>query len=104
MEDDYYFTFNYEAGTTKILYNKNKTIQSLLEKFLIETNSKMILDTNKITFVNKSKLINNSNVLSQKIHELFKPRKIKNKEGKEQIDKNFSIKVIETEFIIGGIK
>ncbi len=54
--------------------------------------------------MNKSKLINNSNVLSQKIHELFKPKKIKNKEGKILIENNFSVKVLETEFIIGGIK
>ena len=98
MTDDYKFIFNYNSGNKVLIYQNNKTIKSLLERFLTETNSKMVLAHDEIQFIYNSKILNTDDGLKKNINELFKPKIIK---GQKVF--LFTIKVLETSNIIGGI-
>ena len=85
-------SFKFVYGDTKtIQYDRNQTIESLLNTFLVETNSIKTLDTTKIYFMYNSSIINNKNKLQKKIKDIFK-----------NSSNEFKINVTDTEGVIGG--
>ena len=71
-------------------YDTSLTIEDMLLDFLRETNSKMVLDPNQISFLFKALLINKKENLQKKVGEVFRSTH------------NIAINVIDTNFIIGG--
>ena len=71
-------------------YNVSCTIKDMLLNFLRETNSKMVLKPNEISFLYKALLINKSDILNKKVGEIFRHKQ------------NVAINVIDTNNIIGG--
>ena len=53
-------------------YEDSFTVENILKDFLSKTESRITLDPMDISFIYKSKVINKSNYLSQKIGQLFK--------------------------------
>ena len=72
MSDIRIFKFCY--GDTKIIsYDSSKTIESLLNQFLTETNlKKKTLDPEKIQFIHKSHILNLPSQISKAIKEVLK--------------------------------
>ena len=50
------------------------TIKQMLEYFLSQTNSKMILDIDKIVFMHSNVIINAPNMLDKKVEKIFNKR------------------------------
>ncbi len=71
-------------------YDTSLTIEDMLLDFLRETNSKMVLDPNQISFLFKALLINKKENLQKKVGEVFRSTH------------NIAINVIDTNYIIGG--
>ena len=88
--DNRSFKFCYGENIT-IFFDRNKTIESLLNKFLDETNSERILDPSKIYFMYNSHILNQPNKLSKQIKEIMKGA-----------NREFKITVTDTQGVIGG--
>ena len=90
MSDTRRYKFCY--GDTKIIsFDRNKTIESLLNQFLTETNSKKTLDPAKIYFMYNSHILNQPDKISKTIKDVLKGQHAE-----------FKINVTDTEGVIGG--
>ena len=70
-------------------FDETLTIKEMLLDFLKKTNSKMILDMNKISFMLGAKILNQNIYLNKALKEVFR-------------DNNKPIKIIDAEGIVGG--
>ena len=71
-------------------YDNSCTIRDMLTDFLQKTNSKITLDPGQITFMFGGILNRNDEILNRTVGEIFKNRN------------NVTVKVIDTENIVGG--
>ena len=71
-------------------YDNSCTIRDMLTDFLQKNNSKITLDPGKITFMFGGILNRNDEILNRTVGEIFKNRN------------NVTVKVIDTENIVGG--
>ena len=85
------FTHNEDFDIQKktFEFNKEYTIKEMLLQYLRDTNSRMILDPNKIMFMYGGKILNHEKFFNKKIKELFKHN-------------NIQIQITDTGGIIGG--
>ena len=90
MGDIRSFKFCYGENIT-INFDRNRTIEDLLNQFLDETNSIRTLDPSKIYFMYNSHIINQPIKLSKAIKDIFKGA-----------TREFKITVTDTEGVIGG--
>ncbi len=90
MADNRSFKFVY-GDTKTITYDRNQTVESLLNEFLTQTNSVKTLDPSKIYFMYNSHIVNEKKKLTKKISEVFKGAAYE-----------FKINVTDTEGVIGG--
>ena len=90
MADNRSFKFVY-GDTKTITYDRNQTVESLLNEFLTQTNSVKTLDPSKIYFMYNSHIDNEKKKLTKKISEVFKGAAYE-----------FKINVTDTEGVIGG--
>ena len=58
-------------------YDNSCTIEEVLKDFLSKTNSKIVLDYNKITFLFHNLVLNNSQNLKKTVGEMFRKKIIK---------------------------
>ena len=84
------FKFVYQEDIL-IPFNINETIQSLLSEFLKRTNSRQVLDIEKISFMCNTNIINKKENLPKKIRDVIKGN-----------FPQFTIKIRDTDNIIGG--
>ena len=85
-------SFKFCYGDIKIInYNRNNTIESLLNEFLSQTNSIRTLDPSKIYFMYNSHILNQQKKIKKPIKDVFRGA-----------THEFKITVTDTEGVIGG--
>ena len=60
-----------ESKSRNLPIKRDMLIEDALKAYLRETNSVMTLDLEKIQFLNKSKLLNNPNILKEKVGKVY---------------------------------
>ena len=83
-------TFVLKDGKNTLDIENSSTIENMLREFLKKTNSRFILDTDKIVFMYKSKILNINPNLKKTVGEMFNRSEV------------VSIMVNEVEPIIGS--
>ena len=83
-------TFVLKDGKNTLDIENSSTIENMLREFLKKTNSRFILDTDKIVFMYKSKILNINPNLKKTVGEMFNRSEV------------VSIMVSEVESIIGS--
>ena len=83
-------TFVLKDGKNTLDIENSSTIENMLREFLKKTNSRFILDTDKIVFMYKSKILNINPYLKKTVGEMFNRSEV------------VSIMVSEVEPIIGS--
>ena len=83
-------TFILKDGKNTLDIENSSTIENMLREFLKKTNSRFILDTDKIVFMYKSKILNINPNLKKTVGEMFNRSEV------------VSIMVNEVEPIIGS--
>ena len=83
-------TFVLKDGKNTLDIENSSTIENMLREFLKKTNSRFILDTDKIVFMYKSKILNINPNLKKTVGEMFNRSEV------------VSIMVSEVEPIIGS--
>lgn len=86
--------FNVEENNIKnrlFIFDYDSTFESILKQFLRESNSKMVLNPNKIQFLCKSKMLNSDEMIHTKASSFFKI-----------LNNSYTVQVFDANNIIGG--